>query len=65
MPSPFPGMDPYLERSTWMNLHGQLCSEIARQLGPKLRPRYMARLYGAILHGDYRCCRDDKALGVS
>ncbi len=43
MPSPFPGMDPYLERSTWMNLHGQLCSEIARQLGPKLRPRYMAR----------------------
>lgn len=44
MPSPFPGMDPYLEGSTWMNCHGQLCSEIARQLGPKLRPRYLARL---------------------
>jgi Protein of unknown function (DUF4058) len=44
MPSPFPGMDPYLEGSTWMNFHGQLCSEIARQLGPKLRPRYLARL---------------------
>ncbi len=42
MPSPFPGMDPYLEGSTWMNFHGQLCSEIARQLGPKLRPRYLA-----------------------
>jgi plasmid stabilization system protein ParE len=37
-------MDPYLEGSTWMNFHGQLCSEIARQLGPKLRPRYLARL---------------------
>ncbi len=44
MPSPFPGMDPYLEGSTWMNFHGQLCAEIARQLGPKLRPRYLARL---------------------
>src|SRR5262245_19847329 len=44
MPSPFPGMDPYLEGSTWMNFHGQLCAEIAPQLGPKLRPRYLARL---------------------
>jgi hypothetical protein len=44
MPSPFPGMDPYLEGSTWMNFHGQLCAEIARQLGPRLRPRYLARL---------------------
>ncbi len=44
MPSPFPGMDPYLEGSTWMNFLGQLCAEIARQLGPKLRPRYLARL---------------------
>jgi hypothetical protein len=44
MPSPFPGMDPYLEGSTWMNFHGQLCAEIARQLSPKLRPRYLARL---------------------
>jgi hypothetical protein len=37
-------MDPYLEGSTWMNFHGQLCAEIARQLNPKLRPRYLARL---------------------
>jgi hypothetical protein len=37
-------MDPYLEGSTWMNFHGQLCAEIARQLSPKLRPRYLARL---------------------
>jgi hypothetical protein len=42
MPSPFPGMDPYLEGSSWMNVHAQLSAEIARQLAPKLRPRYRA-----------------------
>src|SRR5215469_3858052 len=44
MPSPFPGMDPYLEASTWMNFHGLLCAEIVRQLAPRIRPRYLARL---------------------
>ena len=44
MPSPFPGMDPYLEGSTWMNFHGQICAEIVRQLSPKIRPRYVALL---------------------
>jgi uncharacterized protein DUF4058 len=42
MPSPFPGMDPYLEGSLWTTVHGQLAAEIARQLAPKLRPRYLA-----------------------
>jgi hypothetical protein len=37
-------MDPYLETSTWMNFHSQMCVEIARQLGPKVRPRYLARV---------------------
>ena len=38
MPSPCPGMDPYLEGSQWMSVHMQLSLEIARQLTPKLRP---------------------------
>ena len=42
MPSPFPGMDSYLEGSLWMSVHSQLTAEIARQLAPKLRPRYLA-----------------------
>ena len=42
MPSPFPGMDPYLEGDLWMTVHTDLCAEIARQLAPKLRPRYVA-----------------------
>jgi hypothetical protein len=42
MPSPFPGMDPYLEGYLWMPTHGQMIAEVARQLAPKLRPRYLA-----------------------
>jgi hypothetical protein len=42
MPSPFPGMDPYLEGSEWLSFHAQFCAEIARQLSPRLRPKYVA-----------------------
>ena len=42
MPSPFPGMDPYLEGLLWTTIHVQLSAEIARQLAPRLRPRYLA-----------------------
>ena len=41
MPSPFPGMDPYLEGSLWTSVHTQLAVEIARQLTPRLLPRYI------------------------
>jgi len=44
MPSPFPGMDPYLEGSEWTSVHAELSSEIARQLAPRLRPKYIVRL---------------------
>ncbi len=42
MPNPFPGMDPYLEGDLWTTVHTDLCAEIARQLAPKLRPKYIA-----------------------
>jgi hypothetical protein len=42
MSAPFPGMDPYLEGSHWMGVHTQLCAEIARQLTPRLVPKYLA-----------------------
>lgn len=42
MPSPFPGMDPFLEGSRWMGIHSQLSAEIARQLTPSLVPKYVA-----------------------
>jgi hypothetical protein len=42
MPSPFPGMDPYLEGAFWTVFHANLIDEIARQLAPRLLPRYLA-----------------------
>ncbi|MCP5101483.1 MAG: DUF4058 family protein [Chloroflexi bacterium] len=40
MPSPFPGMDPYLEGHRWVSFHIELSVEMRRQLSPKLRPKY-------------------------
>ena len=34
-------MDPYLEGSLWTSVHTELSSTIARQLAPKLRPKYL------------------------
>ena len=45
MPSPFPGMDPYLESPLhWRDVHHRLAAEISRRLSPRLAPRYVARL---------------------
>lgn len=45
MPSPFPGMDPYLEeRSLWPDLHQQMINYISEALQPQLRPKYIARI---------------------
>jgi hypothetical protein len=35
-------MDPYLEGPSWLSFHGQFIAEIARQLAPRLRPKYVA-----------------------
>jgi hypothetical protein len=45
MPSPFPGMDPYLESPLhWRDVHHTLAGQIRRQLVPCMSPRYVARL---------------------
>ena len=44
MPSPFPGMDPYLEGHLWPDVHHDLASKIREQLTPQLRPKYVARI---------------------
>lgn len=42
MPSPFPGMNPYLENpSLWPSVHHFLISKIAEFLFPQLRPKYI------------------------
>jgi hypothetical protein len=45
MPSPFPGMDPYLETPhLWPDVHHELISQIRGELNPRLRPHYVARV---------------------
>lgn len=45
MPSPFPGMDPYLEeRSLWPDVHASLIAYIREALQPQIRPKYIARI---------------------
>lgn len=44
MPSPFPGMDPYLEGTLWPDVHQRLATKISEVLTLNIRPRYVARL---------------------
>lgn len=44
MPSPFPGMDPYLEGEMWQEFHERLANQISEQLLPWLKPKYVAFL---------------------
>lgn len=54
MPTPFPGMDPYLERrGLWEEVHASLIVEIQQFLAPLVRPNYRVaierRTYLALL----------------
>ena len=41
MPTPFPGMDPYLGRSDlWPDVHNSLITALRDELAPLVRPRY-------------------------
>ena len=45
MPSPFPGMDPYLEHpGLWPGVHNRLIAALDEHLSPRLRPRYYTAL---------------------
>lgn len=45
MPSPFPGMNPYLDYpALWSGVHHWLITEIARSLASQLRPKYFVAL---------------------
>jgi hypothetical protein len=51
MDSPFPGMDPYLERF-WNDVHGKLIAYIADALNELLPPRYRATLQERVVIAD-------------
>lgn len=55
MPSPFPGMNPYLENPTlWPEVHSRLIVAIADGLNPQLMPKYRAAIERRVydLQGD-------------
>ena len=67
MPSPFPGMDPYLEaRLLWPDVHHRLIAAIGDTLAPQVAPAYYVRIeqrtYLARLEQDELVGRPDAAL---
>jgi hypothetical protein len=45
MPSPFPGMDPYLEHPVlWPDVHNSLIAALRDELASRLRPRYIVAI---------------------
>lgn len=50
MPSPFPGMDPYLESpKLWKGVHDGLVYRMLEELQPQLQPAYLAVYEGRLL----------------
>src|SRR5438105_5889487 len=61
MPSPFPGMDPYLETpQLWPDVHHEIISQIRGALNPVLQPHYVARIELRVYVSD----EDDPGLEV-
>lgn len=44
MPSPFPGMDPYVEMQEWDDFHSAFHAKMSEELAPLIEPRYVARI---------------------
>lgn len=44
MPSPFPGMDPFLESQEWEDFHTRLITAFSDRLSPKIEPDYLVRV---------------------
>jgi hypothetical protein len=44
MPSPFPGMDPYIEGLNWKNFHTSVCVALRNQLVPQVAPEFIVEL---------------------
>jgi hypothetical protein len=62
MPSPFPGMDPYLEApESWLGFHNDLAAEIRAALNRLIRPRYFPELSSYVT---YEVIEIDRSRGI-
>ena len=41
MPSPFPGMDPFIESQKWIDFHNTFITVVRESLMPSVRPKYI------------------------
>jgi len=48
-PSPFPGMDPYLEADMWPDVHHNLASEIQDAIAPQIAPKYITKVEPSVI----------------
>lgn len=66
MPSPFPGMDPFIEAQKWTSFHTRFITELSDVLVAKLGPRYEAdpeeRIYVETVFDELVTYRADVAL---
>ncbi len=44
MPSPFPGMDPFIEGQRWQDFHTRFITVLGEMLMPQVRPRYVVEV---------------------
>ena len=59
MPSPLPGMDPYLEDPrSWRDVHHRVISAASDLLGDQLRPKYLVRIEERVYVDDSATDRD-------
>lgn len=61
MPSPFPGMDPFIEGQCWRDFHGQLITTACHELVRQLRPRYVVHIEESVYFMD----EADESLGLA
>ncbi len=69
MPSPFPGMDPYLEGPSWPDFHVLLIAELRTSLSERTRPKYIVEAERRVYletdpYDPERFIRPDVAIGV-
>jgi len=60
MPSPFPGMDPFIEMEEWSDFHGAMIFACRSLLAPQLRPRYVVRAEARVYLE--RACQESRPL---
>ena len=59
IPSPFPGMGPFIESQVWGDFHHGLIEGIRESLTPHVRPRYVVRVEKRVYMGHYLSEEDD------